>query len=1141
MNTPIIKKWLAAVLCLLALGSTATLAAPDTFYLGDGHNGPLTVSSSTTVNTYAQVTANVAANATSIPVGTPVGAATSIPAGSLIMVHQTTGISPTPTSGDTTPINLDGTPVGTWELARVASVSGSTLTLSAPLVRGYTALVTQVIVVPEYTTVTVSTGASIVSHPWDGNVGGVVAFLVQGTLSHEGEIRANEQGFRGGAFLVDTSGTTACTELERVGPSGARKGEGIANTRYGAGNTGRGNVANGGGGGVCVRSGGGGGGGAGAGGLGGNSADGSRPYGGLGGAALSSTSLTRLTFGGGGGAGHGQTTAGQPAGNGGGIVFVRAGQLDGTGVFDASGATPEQAAEAGGGGGGGGTLYLRVARAASCGSLNAFGGAGGRTTQTQPGPGGGGGGGYVLFQSAGGNCYPDADSVVGANPGSRRTGTTTDAKPGGNGRFEVLPGGYVPVVPVIQTPAPGAALNTSPTAISGTAEANSTLTLVLTTGTTSTTYTVPVDASGNWSLNAPTLPTLPDGSYSVTVTTTNTAGDTSPPATSTFTVDTTAPAAPVIVTPPNGAVLNTSPTAISGTAEANTTLSLVLTTGTTSTTYTVPVDASGNWSLNSPTLPTLPDGSYTVTATTRDAAGNTSPPSLPSTFTVDTVAPAAPVIVTPPNGAPLGASPTAISGTAEANTTLSLVLTTGTTSTTYTVPVDASGNWSLNSPTLPTLPDGSYTVTATTRDAAGNTSPPSLPSTFTVDTVAPAAPVIVTPRNGAVLSASPAAISGTAEANTTLSLVLTTGTTSTTYTVPVDASGNWSLTGPTLPTLGNGSYTATATTRDAAGNTSPPSTPSTFKIDNTIPGAPVIVTPPNGALLNTSSVTITGTAEAGSNLTLVINGTSYGPIPVDAAGHWTFTPPTLADGPYSIEATTTNTAGTTSPTATSTFTVDTTAPDAPVVTGPANGSTVTDTTPVVTGTAEPNTTVTVVIDGVVVGTAPVDGSGHWSYTPTTPLTPGPHSVVARAEDKAGNTSPDSSSNTFTVVPDTSAPKTNIISGPSNTTPNRSATFEFDAGEPGVTYECRLDGGEWTTCTSPVTYDNLPDGQHTFEVRARDSEGNVESTPASYTWTVHVGDVDFRGDGLGCSASGGDSSLVLMALGSVLALARRRQR
>ncbi|STQ09801.1 putative outer membrane adhesin like protein [Enterobacter cloacae] len=56
----------------------------------------------------------------------------------------------------------------------------------------------------------------------------------------------------------------------------------------------------------------------------------------------------------------------------------------------------------------------------------------------------------------------------------------------------------------------------------------------------------------------------------------------------------------------------------------------------------------------------------------------------------------------------------------------------------------------------------------------------------------------------------------------------------------------------------------------------------------------------------------------------------------------------------------------------------------------------------------------------LLGTATLDGSGGWSFTPTTPLTDGPHSLTIHATDAAGNTS---ISDPFELVIDTVAPAT----------------------------------------------------------------------------------------------------------------------
>ena len=90
--------------------------------------------------------------------------------------------------------------------------------------------------------------------------------------------------------------------------------------------------------------------------------------------------------------------------------------------------------------------------------------------------------------------------------------------------------------------------------------------------------------------------------------------------------------------------------------------------------------------------------------------------------------------------------------------------------------------------------------------------------------------------------------------------------------------------------------------------------------------------------------------------------------------------------------------------------------------------------------------------------------------------------------------------------DTTDPDTSIDSHPSDPTNSTSASFSFsgtdDTSDPGdLMFECSLDGASFAGCTSPQVYTNLDDGSHTFLVRAIDEAGNVDQTPASFTWLV----------------------------------------
>jgi outer membrane protein OmpA-like peptidoglycan-associated protein len=117
----------------------------------------------------------------------------------------------------------------------------------------------------------------------------------------------------------------------------------------------------------------------------------------------------------------------------------------------------------------------------------------------------------------------------------------------------------------------------------------------------------------------------------------------------------------------------------------------------------------------------------------------------------------------------------------------------------------------------------------------------------------------------------------------------------------------------------------------------------------------------------------------------------------------------------------------------------------------------------------------------------------------TGVTDGSHTFYVRATDAVLQT--DASPDTYTWTVDTIAPAVPTIAK-SPAAFSSSSVFEFDTPAGGST-ECRIDGGTWTACTSPLTVTGLTDGAHTFAVRSYDPAGN-RSSAASATWTLDTG-------------------------------------
>jgi|GEM_PF-2924939 len=369
--------------------------------------------------------------------------------------------------------------------------------------------------------------------------------------------------------------------------------------------------------------------------------DSRRQVGGLGGHPLTSSPTGRLFLGGGGGAGDGNDGHAGPGGVGGGLVFVIAGTVTGTGSILANGGsggdsdsgtvTPANG-DAPGGGGGGGTVVVHAGILSPV-SIAANGGVGGNQlipngagsagTDEAEGPGGGGGGGYIAVSGG----TPAAVSANGGLGGTTNSRALTEFPSNGAtaGHPGVTDGDATAILYCTASVVLDTTIESAPAKLTNVAAATFTFSSpqigvtfecsldgVLPFAVCPATYTTPA--------------TLKDGPHTLDVRAKDLNGNVDDtPAHYDWTLDTVAPNARILTGPPDPSTSTTAHFTFSSddTSEEGVTFQCRL--GTLGDFAPCPADY---------TIDGLTDGSHTLYVRARDLAGNVSDPAASYTWAV---------------------------------------------------------------------------------------------------------------------------------------------------------------------------------------------------------------------------------------------------------------------------------------------------------------------------------------------------------------------------------------------------------------------------------------------------------------------------------------------------------------------------
>ncbi len=390
---------------------------------------------------------------------------------------------------------------------------------------------------------------------------------------------------------------------------------------------------------------------------------------------------------------------------------------------------------------------------------------------------------------------------------------------------------------------------------------------------------------------------------------------------------------------------------------------------------------------------------------------------------------------------------------------------------TFVCSVDAASPVACTSPHSVSLADGPHTFSVAAIDTAGNQDETPAEHAWDIDTVTPDTSITSAPPavdNSAAVSFDFAASEGNV-----------------TFECSLDAAAFTACTSPdAYASLATGSHNFRVRATDRAGNVDATPASHTWAIDTSTPDT-TIDSGPSGPVSTTSATFSFSSPNAGG-------GATYECRVLPAAFAACTSPRVytgLSEGSYVFEVRVRNAALTYDPTpATRSWSVDLTPPTTTITTAPSGA--VSSTTANIAFTSNEAGSFQCSLEGGAFATCS-------SPSVQTLLAQGSHSFAVRAVDVAGNTDATPATASWTV--DTVPPNTTIVSGPPAAATSTIASFDLSSTEAG-TYQCRVDAAAFTGCSDPNTQ-SVSEGPHTYEARAIDAAGNVDPTPAAWSWSV----------------------------------------